>query len=461
MKERLKKLWNEVVPGGGPCPQPEARDVMLRVDAALREESGKKRRSFRPARLAVTAAVLAALLLTGSVLAASDILPPEFNVLSQQFRRGENAANAIAMMTIDPVSVSDGSYDMTVTSSLADGQKLYFTLIIEAKTDEALEALKAQDDLLSYRLFGSNSASHGSWFDQENDHVLYMDVSATWIPTSHAAVRLNLMEEGLWLEFPVKTVRSVTVDIHADGQGCGLAGSPAGGPVTLETVEVSPLSFALDFTTPYLEQGCPAVYFLYQDGTIKTQGQLDAVFPSGHGSQVGLFGGDQRPMRYQYSFQFPAVQDLSQMEAVIFESTAYPLDGGEPYPVDMSGYVRPFTIPAGDCLEDSPDLSVPFFALCKGLGIPYTWDEETGTASAARCGVTLTFTQGSAVMSVDGPDFQDPERELLSAPVYQGGELWVDVSPYLQSWWELGMVPASERPTVDGRGSGWHWVVLP
>ena len=35
------------------------------------------------------------------------------------------------------------------------------------------------------------------------------------------------------------------------------------------------------------------------------------------------------------SYSFPAVQDLSKLEAVVFEGMAYPLDKGEPYPVDV------------------------------------------------------------------------------------------------------------------------------
>jgi len=140
MKNRLQTLWDEVIPEGGPCPQPEAKDVRRRMDAALREE-GQKRRAIRPMRLAIVVAVLAAALVTGTALAAGELIPPPFNVLSEEFSRGENAANAIAMMSIDPVSVSDDNYTITVTSSLADGNELHFTLLIEAHNDEAWDSL--------------------------------------------------------------------------------------------------------------------------------------------------------------------------------------------------------------------------------------------------------------------------------------------------------------------------------
>jgi len=301
--------------------------------------------------------------------------------------------------------------------------------------------------------------------DPDNHHTLRYSVTASWIKSDHAAVRLNLMEDGKWLEFPVKPVRSVTVKINADGQGSGTGSHAAGGPVTLKTVEVSPLSFKLDYTTPYWDEGCPVVYFLYKDGTVKSQGQLDAVYPSGHGAREGLFGGDERPLRNQYSFQFPAVQDLSGMEAVIFEGTAYPLDGRDPYAVDMSGYIRPFTVPIGEILGDSADFSVPFFALCDALGIPYSWDEEAGTASATRNGVTLTFTRGSAVMGMKGPDFEDPQRQLDAASVYRDGELWVDACWAFRGCWELGMISAFGNVFADDgitENTAWtDWVVVP
>lgn len=463
MKNRLQTLWDEVAAVGGPCPQPEAKDVRRRVNAVLRE-AGQKHRTVRPVRVVILAAVLAAVLLAGTALAAGQEIPHPFNVLSEMFYRGENAADAIVMMSIDPVSVSDDNYTVTVTSSLADGNNVYFTLIIEALNDEAWDRLTEQrtSDFLSLRVRGSNGYGYSGEADPNDGHTLLCSVSATWKKSDHAAVRLNLMEDNLWLEFPVKPVKSVTVKIHADGQGFGITGNADGGPVNLKTVEVSPLSFKLDYTTAYLEKGCPVVCFLYKDGTVKSQGQLGAVYPSGHGEREGLFGGDERPMHFQYSFEFPAVQDLSEVEAVIFEGMAYPLDGRDPYAVDMSGYIRPFTVPTGAVLGDSADFSVPFFALCNALNIPFEWDEETGMAAATHKGFTLTFTRDSAVMGIKGPSFEDPQCELEGASVYQDGELWVDASSTFRGCWELCMTPAFGNVFADGGiTEDTAWVVVP
>lgn len=465
MKNRLQTLWDEVAPDSGPCPQPDAKRVRRRVDAAL---DGKPRKvhAYRALRLAVAAAA-AVLLLTGTALAGVELIPPEFNVLSHNFLRGENAANAIAMMTITPVSVEDDNYTLTVTSSLADGNELYFTLLIEAKNDEARERLESTDfgDLLSLRIFGSSS--HGiSGEAAPADGVWHLDVSATWKAGKSASVRLNTMEEGKWLTFPVKPVRSITVEVNAGGQGRGDSDHAGGGPVTLKTVEVSPLSFKLDFTTPYADQGVPVVAFLWKDGAIQTAGQLDAVHPSGHGGPDSLFGSSET-FRGQYSYQFPSVQDLSLLEAVIFEGMAYPLDGGEPYEVDVSAIPRPFVIPAGELL-DGLNPSVPLFALCEGLGADLAWDAETGVATAAFRGVPITFTAGSKAVQCEAIPQGWNAHSMDAAAAYQDGELWLDASGYglFNLAWGVELEAAMDglenrQVREDGSVVPTSWVVIP
>lgn len=457
MKNRLQTLWNEAAPDSGPCPQPDVKKVRRRVDAALDGRPHVMPR--RVLRLALAAA--AVLLLTGTALAGGELIPPEFNVLSSSFLRGENAANAIAMMTITPVSVNDDNYTMTVTSSLADGNKLYFTVLIEARNEEATERLENTEfgDLLSYRIPGSNSYGE-SGETAPTDGVWRINVSATWTSGKSASVRLNTMKEGVWLEFPVKPVRSITLKVNAGGQGMGDGSHAAGGPVTLKTVEISPLSFHLDYTTPYQDQGIPVLYFLYKDGTIKSIGQLHSVHPSGHGGPDSFFGASET-LRGQYTYSFPSVQDLSLMEAAIFEGMAYPLDGGEPYEVDMSGFVRPFTAPIGAEQADSPDFSVPLFALCDGLGASCQWDEAAGTASATYDGKTMAFSLDSNLIQRDLEGCEP--WEMHSAPVYQDGELWVDASVCIRAYWNVELIAAFENSWAGiTEGTSWtDWVVIP
>ena len=79
MRRRLQKLWDDVTPYGGCCPEPDMEKIRRRVDAAL---DGRPRAvSRRRLKLAIMAAA-AVLLLTGTALAGEELIPPEFNVLS-------------------------------------------------------------------------------------------------------------------------------------------------------------------------------------------------------------------------------------------------------------------------------------------------------------------------------------------------------------------------------------------
>ena len=456
MKKRLQKLWNEVTPDSGPCPRPDVKKVQRRVDAAL--DGTPRAVSRRTLRLAFTTAA-AILLLTG-IAGGGELIFPEFNVLSTNFNWGENPETAIAMMTITPVSVEDNNYTMTVTSSLADGSNLYFTLIIEPKNDEARERLQETEtsQLLSYRIPGGNSCGGSYMYDAEADALL-IDISIIWKPAKNVSVRCDLMEQGIWLNFPVKTVRSLTMKINAEAQGIGSMKTTAG-PVTMDRVEISPLSYTLRYYASGLST-YPLPYFLFKDGSIRTTSQLRVSGPSG-GSNYGLF--DQNPGRFKCSWQFGSVQDLSLMEAIVLGGTAYPLDGSAPYEVDISGIPQPFVIPLGE--EASRGYwSVPLFALCEGLGADCRWDKAAGVAVASFRDTTLTFTAGSKTVQVDGPWNWDTSEED-AAPVYQDGELWVDAMPLFRTVWSINMTVALEdwenpQRRDDGSAIFTSWLVNP
>ena len=453
MKKRLQKLWDEVMPDSGPCPQPDVKKIQHRVNAALDGRPHTVPR--RILRLAVAAAA-AVLLLTGAVAASGVLELPVHNALNNFFW-GENPENAIAMMTITPVSVEDDNYAMTVTSSLADGNELYFTLVIEAKNDEAKERLKDpySSELLSFRIPGSSSYGL-SYETAPVDGVLHIDVNASWRAGERASARLNLMDEGIWLDFPVKPVHSITLKVDAECPGVGGSSYAAGGPVTVDRVEISPLSYTLRYTADHLDTR-PVPYFLFQDGSILTMGQMRVSGPSG-GSDTGFF--NQHPGRHKCSWQFDSIQDLSQMEAIVLGGTAYPLDGGEPYEVDVSAIPQPFVIPLGE-QTPSGNWTVPLFALCDGLGADCQWDEGLGVAVASFRDITLTFTLDSKMVQVgDRGNRNMVERDV--APTYQDGELWVDF-PLV---WSIKLKAAMEdwdsaEFSEDGLAIFTCWVVNP
>lgn len=458
MKSRLQKLWDEVLPDSGLCPQPDMKQVRRRVDAVL---DGRPRILPRRMLALSIVTVAATLLLVGTALAGVELIPPEFNVLSSNFPWGGNYDLVIDAMTVAPVSVDDENYTLTATSSLADGYTVYFTLVIEPKNGEARERLYNAEshNLLSYRIPRSYSNGFSAEYDAETGAML-MDVSASWKPAKSIRVRLNLMDEGIWLDIPVKTVRSLTLKINAEAQGTGSMLDPTGGPLKLKTVELSPLSCAMDYTATKHET-YPVVYFLFKDGAVNTMSQMGMGHPSGNSSSR-LF--NKNLIHFKLRWQFGAVQDLSLIEAFIFGDMAYPLDGSEPYEVDIDTLLQSFVIPSGG-LAPGRERTVPLFALCDGLGADCQWDETTGVAVASFRDTTLTFTVGSTTVQVDGQWSRDSfERD--AAPVYWDGELWVDAASLFRSAWKVGLqatVEDLENSQIgeDGSVIFTSWLVTP
>ena len=337
MEKRLQKLWNEVMLEVGPCPQPNVTAVKRRVDAAL---DGKPRAvPRRVLRLAVVAAA-ALLLITGAAAASGALELPLHNVLSFFFR-GENAPGSEQLVDAQPISVSDDNYTLTVTTTLADQNDVYLTLTIEAKTARARKYLSDPDlwksDILAIDIprSGGGTAKYFSAYDPST-RTIQVEVKATVGPTGEIAVRLNDMEEGLWLRFQAQPVSDLTLRSDAEGRGVGPWDDPGQmeGPVTLKTVTLSPLSCYVEFTTA--EFGLyPVLHFLWEDGTVNALEDLRSGRGGGHGDREGDV------YVIEHNWPFSAVQDLSRLEAVIFEGVAYPVDGSEPYEIDISAIPDP------------------------------------------------------------------------------------------------------------------------
>ena len=328
MKNRLQTLWDQVLPKSGPCPLPDVKAVRRRVDAAL----DSKPRALHPWRTLRLAALCAAALalLTGAAAGINVLVPPEYNALSAFFQ-GDTAPWE-HLMDFQPVSVRDENYTLTVTSTVADKSRLFYTLTIEAHSDEAWEKLQKQKsesfyDLLSFRSHGSLGIG-GEDNSEELTSYLEIDTSRGW--GSSAAVRLNLMEEGKWLSFSYRPVSGLRLKIGAEGPGSGGWAHPGlTGPVTLERLTLSPLTIEAEYATGDTNL-FPALYFLWEDGTAS---DLDSLL-GGNGGGSGHKGGGSGVIKMTYCHSFAAVQDLSKLEAVAFGGTAYPLDGGEPYEID-------------------------------------------------------------------------------------------------------------------------------
>ena len=73
-----------------------------------------------------------------------------------------------------------------------------------------------------------------------------------------------------------------------------------------------------------------------------------------------------RALSLIHIYPLRSVLELSQVDAVVFNGMAYPLDGGRPEPVEIDPALYPFQIPLMDRLSEGGGYSVPVRALCEG-----------------------------------------------------------------------------------------------
>ncbi len=447
MKSRLQRLWDETVPQKGPSPRPRPRAVLRRVRQGMAPTQASARHRNLLRRVVVIAVTAALLLLGGMALAANQGELGEHNVLQSFFYWGETAQGMETLVNTQPVTVSDENYTLTLTSSIADRNDVYFTLEIRAKTQHAREVLAGgfvggmatsstatiQEEFAangwrckpSWMWGGASNAVEN--FDPETGtQQVAISMGMGLGLRKEMAVRFEDMEEGLWLRFPVKPLSPIKRSIRAEGQGCASQEYAAGNKVYLKHIILTPLSVSMKFTTDAHAPGIPVIDYLWKDGHVSSFGEMHVVFPSGSGGET-----------CNYSWQFKGVQDISQIEAVIFEGMAYPLDGGKPYPYTGPLARRPFSLSAREN-QSLVGNTYPFFALCEGLGAAYSWDPETGTATATYRDVTLTFTLGSKALHVKSATM-DQVYEMEHPPLLEDGELWVD---QLEGEWNIQLRPA-------------------
>ena len=456
MKAPMRELWDDVTPLGGPCPAPRPGEVARLVNEALDADPSERRRHMRQKMR--TAALLAAalLVLTGSVFAAAR----NWTVLDAFF--GGSSEEGEALMNDQTYSVSDDNYTLTVTSSLADEAAAYLTVTVTAKTPEAAEALMSDDfenmdtwdvevphteeNTVAGVIMVSLSTGEEKALRTETSRTWHMELRLGSTPET-VSIRLGAMEKDLWLEVPLTLAESVTVAVNAPGTGAGAYDNAAGGPVTLRTVTLSPLGLTLDYT--YSEEARAVPAFLGTDGTLYTWSQLVSDLAKGGSSRPE---GEVTAVSAKYAFR--SVQDLSALEAVVFEGTAYPLDGGAPYAVDVSGLPVPFHLPLVDRIAEGYGFAVPVRALSEGLGGACTWDNDSRRAAVTFRGVTIVLTEGETTALVDGEAV-----EMYYAPVIRNGRMSADPGVFCDSWLlELYAV------TVDGSvelADGSAWVVVP
>lgn len=444
MRQHLNKLWHDVYPDGTPCPTVRPGDIRGRVNAALDTAPPKRRQPMRHKTRFAAILIAAAVALGGTTLAFT----ARWDVLDAFFRG--DTAPAQSLVDRESRSVSDGNYTFTVESSVSDEDTAYLVVRVDALTDAAAQQLYSKyfinmdtfsvypvadpeepvpEDLgvdeqtgchIPARVAMSMGAGEIEQAATETSRTWQLDVA---LDSKEAAnylhARLCYMDRDCTIAVPLSPAESITLDIGAAGPGAPTSDSAQGGTIVLESVTLSPFTCQVDARhVDGNKEVDPLLFFLQEDGTLRTSGQLlQHVSTSYHSDGTA-----------DYSYQLQEVLDLSQLAAVVFDGTAYPLDGGEPYAVEVDPKLYPFQLPLMDRLSEGGAFALPLEALCEALGAGYTWDGETRTAVCSYRDVTLEFTVGSSTVLVNSEPVTAEEAPALQdgtlAVSYDTAEYW-------------------------------------
>ena len=478
MNRRLQQLWRDTVPLGGPFPQADPAAIRRRVNAALNSNPLERSIYMRQKiRFAVVPAAFA-VLLAGTALAAAS----QWNILDFYFEGDTTPGQAL--VDSQPRSVVDGSYVLTVESSAADPSAALLLVRIDALTQEAAAFMASEDfngiDLWSIYpvdpvyLQENSDAPRGSGASYSEVEELRTDTSTTWrfrvdltgMTCTQIRVRMGYMEEGLAITVPIQQAQPLEVPIGATGQGLSWYDARSAGEVTLQSVSLTPLSLQLNITWDAAlrpdEGSLPPLVFLMKDGSLRSMGQM--LEPIRQGTTVLSQEGD--IMEGCWSISFRSVQDLDQMAALVVWGQAYPLDGSDPYPMEVDPSLLPFTIPAVDPQLEEIGYAVPLRALCDGLGIDCVWDNDTQTALLTYRDTTIALTWGSNTALVNGqavdltvPVFVvDGGGQVYTTPDGTSGPLCVELFSALEEDLDLWFNLPYDHGTDTYAD---HWVVYP
>ena len=398
----------------------------------------------------VLAAVLA--VLAGAALAVA----VHFDVLDAYFRGDTSAAEALVDREVRSISGKD--YTLTVESSISDDSSALLLVRVDALTSEAM-AFMASDDfngmdtwsiypLLPEENDGGDASMPGSWSVGYSEvGELRTESSTFWrfdvdlAGATALRVRLGYMEEGAALEFNLTPAESVTVDIGAAGPVLPTLDNDRGGGLTVHAVTLSPLTCQVEATIASPDEETePLLFFLMEDGTLITSGQsLTSV------SALRIRG-----ETWSFRYRFQSVMDLSQLSAVVFDGTAYPLDGGKPYAVEIDPKLSPFQIPLMDPITEDGGFALPVEDLCRALDASYELKEDTQTATCTYRDTTIVLTVGSSTVLVNGEPADLGEPVVLRDGTLAAG--W-----RLAEHWGLDVTAAFDEAQTERT----CWVVIP
>lgn len=452
-ESHFAELWADTVPPEVPCPQPlDPENMVCRVNTALDVLPSERRQHMRQKTRFAAVFIAAVVALVGTTLAVT----VHWDVLDTYFKGDTSSAKPLVDHEVR--SISDKDYTLTIESSVSDSTTALLLVRVDALTEES-RAFMSSDDfngmdtwsiypLLPEENDGDDASTPSSWGVGYSElGELRTESSTFWrfdvdlAGATALRVRLGYMEEGAALEFDLNPAESVTVDIGATGPGAPTLDNARGGDITVHSVTLSPLTCQIEATIVDPDREAdPLLFFLMEDGTLITSGQsLTSV------SALRIRG-----ETWSFHYRFQSVMDLSQLAAVVFDGTAYPLDGGEPYAVEIDPKLYPFQIPLMDLITEEGGFTLPVEDLCRALVASYEWDEDSQTATCTYRDTTIVLTVGSSTALVDGEPVDLGEPVVLQDGTLAAG--W-----RLAEHWGLDVTAAYNETQTERT----YWVVIP
>ncbi len=345
----------------------------------------------------------------------------------------------------DPLCRQLGEFEVTVLESISDESNSYMTILIKGLTSKAKQLIQDGNgyEILEAYVEGSLDKPRAGMVPYEID-VLCTDDTFGFIGElpypnpDHKPVILQLDPFFLEQFYPGTTVRETLSVPTANQAGNGFTITPhqqvtaykhlfSNAPgviavnslkeleaqITVDKIVLSQFGVWIEYTDNTSQCTPDGCFFLQMaDGTIFTYNQ---IFESGG-------GGGECPS-YTLRGRFRELRDLKEFKAFIIGSTAYPLDGGTPYPVTIDQKLKPFFLPVLKQIDpDRPRFYYPVEELCRKLGAGFTWDEAKQTATVTYHGQTLPLSMGESTLAIPGRNTTVTVRTISSdGTLYSSG----------------------------------------
>lgn len=416
-----------------------ARDIRRRVDRVLNEDPAERRIHMkRTHKKVLCAALIAAVLLTGALAAASRL-----NLL-----RGWLPDDGIGELVVntEKQSIENCDLRLTLEESLADETLTYIAYSLTALTDEGQAILDdlQQEEGGKYHWTGEGIATG---LEPSADMLVGVYTTSSTRVTNRAPRNSSIRSESLPTDQPNKLLfRSyflgeggvyltladadgqLDVPQSANAQSAEIEFDfptniplPNGEEATFYSVRLTSLGYALDAKAWFADNSKQdfkleyMLHLLMKDGSIRTIAQLSNT------SYTDNLG------------RWNEVLDLKTVDAVILDDTAYYLNGRDPQPYELPDeyhivQVEPkiiYTIPGtkNGVPYDAPIPGYPAKDLLEPLGGTVDWDGQTQSA-------VLTLGERRCTVTVGSPYVYDSsgtptDIQFLSAAEVVDGTLYL------------------------------------